>query len=136
MFNELKKYLNQNVMQTGNTSTNDKLESSFASSPNLDLDSNALLRLAKSALSLQRMQQAQVLSFDQSGLPVGDYAKWANKFNTDQDVRAYGWDMMSPDERKKVWDSIPKDKRDAFKQTVTNAQGLNLLSVPEQTNAQ
>jgi hypothetical protein len=142
MYNELKKYLNQNVMQTGNTSTNDKLESSFASSPNLNLDDNALLNLSKSALSLQRLQQAQVLAFDQATdkngnpLPVSDYSKWATKWSTGQDVRAFGWDLMTPAEREKVWNSIPADKRDAFKQSVGLAQSLNLFSPGATANAQ
>ena len=119
-----------------------QLESSFASSPNLNLDDNALLNLSKSALSLQRLQQAQVLAFDQATdkngnpLPVSGYSKWATKWSTGQDVRAFGWDLMTPAERKRVWNSIPADKRDAFKQSVGLAQSLNLFSPGATANAQ
>jgi hypothetical protein len=143
-YNQVRKFLNQQVTSNGDTSSNDKLAASFASNPNLSLDQASNVVLAKSMLSLQRLKQAQVLAFGQTGLGPDQYAKWASTWNTGQDVRAFGWDLMTPAERAKVWGSLPPNDpknpndpaspRNRFKQSVELAKGLNLFGAP--SNAQ
>jgi hypothetical protein len=137
-FDEAKKYLTDFVNQNGNTGTNDKLAASFAGNPNVGISNAAAVDVAKSALSLRRMKQAQLVEFEKSGLPDSDYTKWASQWNVGHDPRAYGFDLMSVDQRKKVLASLPEGKngapgpRDLFKLQVKAAHDAGIIKPPGQ----
>lgn len=129
-YDKAKKYLTDFVNQTGNSGTNDKLAAAFAGNPSVNISNAAATDVAKAALSLRRMKQAQLLAFENSGLPESDYAKFAGKWNTSHDPRAYGFDLMSVDQRRKVLESLPENKRDLLKMDVQDAVTNNLFRMP------
>lgn len=137
-FDEAKKYLTDFVNQNGNTGTNDKLAASFAGNPSVGISNAAAVDVAKSALSLRRMKQAQLVEFEKSGLPDSEYTKWASQWNLSHDPRAFGFDLMAPAQRKKVIESFPEGKdgkpgpRDMFKLQVMAAHNAGIIKPPSQ----
>lgn len=129
-FDEAHKYLTDWVRANGDNSTNDKLAASFSSNASTKISNAAAIDVAKSALSLRRMQQAQTAQFENSGLPESDYAKWASKWNSRQDPRVYGFDLMTPAQRQNVLKSLPAAKRDAFMLDVQKAEEAGVLNPP------
>jgi hypothetical protein len=129
-FDEAKKYLTDFVNQNGNSSTNDKLAAAFAGNPSVHISNAAAIDVAKSALALRRMKQAQLVDFEKSGLPDSDYTKRAAQWNINHDPRAYGFDLMSPDQRKKVLESLPKGKRELFMLDVQDALQNGIIKAP------
>jgi hypothetical protein len=135
-FDEAKKYLTDFVNQNGNSGTNDKLAAAFAGNPSVGISNAAAVDVAKSALALRRMKQAQLAEFEQSGKPDSEYAKSASQWNISHDPRAYGFDLMTPDQRKKVLESLPEGKngvpgpRDLFKLQVMQAHNAGIIKTP------
>jgi hypothetical protein len=137
-FDEAKKYLTDFVNQNGNTGTNDKLAAAFAGNPSVGVSNAAAVDVAKSALSLRRMKQAQLVEFEKSGLPDSDYTKWASQWNIGHDPRAFGFDLMTPEQRKNVISGLPEGKngkpgpRDLFKLQVVAAHNAGIIKPPGQ----
>ena len=138
-YDKAKKYLTDFVNQNGNSSTNDKLAAAFAGNPSVNISNAAAVDVAKSALALRRMKQAQLVAFEQSGLPDKDYAKFASKWAVGVDPRAFGFDMMTVAQRNAVLNSISDKKgkdgaaspRDLFKLQVEAAHESGLLHNPQ-----
>jgi hypothetical protein len=108
-FDEVKKYLTDNVNQNGDHSTNDKMAAAFAGNPSVEVSNAAASDVAKTALSMQRFKQAQILSYNRQAQhdPEG-YAQYAQKFASDYDPRAFGIDLMTPAARKALFASMAK----------------------------
>lgn len=134
-YDEAKKYLTDFVNQTGNSGTNDKLAAAFAGNPSVNISNAAAVDVAKSALALRRFKQAQLAAFEKSGDPEADYAKFSSKWNVNNDPRAFGFDLMTPKQRKAVLDSMPKNKRELFMMSVQDAAEQGLIRAPGQSQA-
>jgi len=130
-YDKAKKYLTDFVNQNGNSGTNDKLAAAFAGNPSVNISNAAAVDVAKTALALRRFKQAQLVAFEGSGKPDADFAKEAGKFARDHDPRAFGFDMMTPAERKKVIESLPKGKRELFMMDVQDAVSQGILKPPQ-----
>lgn len=111
-FDEAHKYLTDWVTANGDSSTNDKLAAAFASNASTKISNAAAVDVAKAALSLRRMKQAQLEEFEATGLPESQYGKWAAKWNREQDPRVYGWDYMNDSQKKAFLQSVTGPKRD------------------------
>lgn len=135
-FDETKKYLTDFVNQNGNLSTNDKMAAAFAGNPSVEISNASATDVAKTALALQRMKQAQILAFgeqrDQSGAPLtGDkYAEFAKNFAASQDPRAYGIDMMSPAAKQELDKEMPvgSEARRRFNESLKTALATGMIS--------
>ncbi|UPK28391.1 hypothetical protein [Bradyrhizobium sp. 195] len=130
-YDKAKKYLVDFVNQNGNAGTNDKLAASFAGNPSVNISNAAAVDVAKSALALRRVKQAQLAAFEQSGLPESEFGKFASKWNVMADPRAYGFDLMTPAQRKAVIESLPKGKRELFMLNVQDAVEQGLIKAPK-----
>lgn len=129
-FDEARKYLTQYASQAGNPNTNDKLAAAFAGNPNVGISNAASVDVLKTALSLRRLQNAQVSAFNASGEPPASYSQWAAKFNADQDPVAYGFDMLSPADRSKYVKGLSAPERDKFRTSLQTAMELGLVTPP------
>ena len=58
-FDEARKYLTQYARQNGSTGTNDQLAAAFEGNPSVGISNAAATTVAKTALSLARLQNAQ-----------------------------------------------------------------------------
>lgn len=130
-YDKAKKYLVDFVNQNGNSGTNDKLAASFAGNPSVNISNAAAVDVAKSALALRRMKQAQLAAFEQSSLPESEFGKFASKWNVAADPRAYGFDLMTPAQRKVVIEGLPKGKRELFMLNVQDAAEQGLIRAPK-----
>lgn len=136
-FDEAKKYLTDWVTANGDIGTNDKLAATFASNASTKISNAAAVDVAKSALALRRMKQAQVSEFAKTGLPDSAYAKWALQFNSNQDPTAYGYDMMTPQAQQRLVKSLkpgsPAYQRFTASLSVAHQNGL--INAPDKANA-
>jgi hypothetical protein len=130
-YDKAKKYLTDFVNQNGNSGTNDKLAASFAGNPSVNISNAAAVDVAKSALALRRMKQAQLVAFEHSGLRESDYAKFASKWNAHADPRAYGFDLMTPAQRKATLESMPKGRPELFMLNVQDAAENGMIRTPK-----
>lgn len=126
-----KKYLTDFARQNGDSGTNDKLAALFASNPSVNISNAAAQSVAKSALTLRRFQQARQVAFDTSGKDDQDFPKEAAKWAREHDVRAYGFDLMSADQRKKTLESLPAGKREMFMMDVQDALKNGIVKAPK-----
>lgn len=131
-FDEAKKYLTDWVMANGNVATNDKLAASFASNANVNISNAAAVDVAKAALALRRMKQAQVAAFEATNLPESQYTRWASDWNRKQDPRVYGFDLMTPKKRADLIKALPSGKRETFMLGVQEAAKFGLIRPPTQ----
>lgn len=129
-FDKAKKYLTDFVNQTGNSGTNDKLAAAFAGNPSVNIANASAIQVAKAALSLRRSQEARIKAFEDAGLPETDFAKFAGKWNREHDVRVFGWDLMTPDQRRAVMKDMPQGKRDLFQLDVEDAEKFGVIRPP------
>lgn len=139
-YDEAKKYLTDFVNQNSSGGTNDKLAAAFAGNPSVHISNAAASDVAKSALALRRMQQAQVMEFQKTGKPEDQYTRWASGWATGQDPRAYGFDLMSPQAQRKLISSLPlpgseeearTGTRKAFLESLAAAHRSGLVQPPD-----
>ena len=127
-YDKAKKYLTDFVNQTGNSGTNDKLAAAFAGNPSVGISNAAAVDVAKSALALRRLKQAEIVAFEKSGLPDQEFQKFSVRFNNEQDPRAYGVDLMSKDKLQKLIKGMSPEELKLFKTSVEIAH--NTKSIP------
>jgi hypothetical protein len=128
-FDEARKYLTQYASQAGNPNTNDKL-AAVAGNPNVGISNAASVDVLKTALSLRRLQNAQVTAFNQSGQAPASYNQWTAQFNSSQDPVAYGFDMLSGPERQKYVKGLSAPERQKFVNSLQVATQLGLVTPP------
>lgn len=131
-FDEAKKYLTDYVNQTGNSGTNDKLAAAFAGNPSVEISNAAAADVAKTALAMQRYNNAMFKSFESKGLTPDKYADHARQFSSDIDPRAFGLDLMSPDARKKMAAEMPpgSKEREKFNKSLAIAVATGMVKKP------
>jgi len=127
-YDEAHKYLTDWVTANGDSSTNDKLAAAFSSNASTRISNAAAVDVAKAALSLRKMKQAQLEEFHASGLPDDKFAKWASEWNRKQDPRVYGWDYMSDEQRKNMLRSTTGAKRDLMIMQIHQAAENGLIN--------
>lgn len=129
-FDELKKYLVQIGRSNGNSGTNDQLAAALAGSPGTTVSTLANKDILKTLLGMARLRNAQVLSFDQQGLPQSQYGQYASQFNNSADPRAYVFDMLDPSQRADLVKSLAPSQKTKFVQSLRNAVQLGLVTPP------
>lgn len=126
-YDKAKKYLTDFVNQTGNSGTNDKLAAAFAGNPSVGISNAAAVDVAKAALALRRMQQAELAAFEKSGLPEEQFQQFSVRFNNEQDPRAYGFDQMDQAKRKKLIENMSPEELVIFKKSLEFAHTSKIL---------
>lgn len=143
-FEQAKKYLVQAARTAGNTGTNDQLAAAFEANPNVTMNGATIDTVVKSNIALRKMQHAQTLLFGQQNLPASEYSKWISKNQNVLDPRAFGFDMMEPEAKTKLMNTIAtqdktgnwiakKDKKkefDKFEQSLSFANDAGLIEPP------
>lgn len=129
-FDEARKYLVQYARGAGDTGTNDKLAAAFAGNPSLGISNAASVDVVKTAISLRRLQNAQVRAFSASGQSPAGYSKWSTEFNATQDPVAYGFDMMDGAQRLKYFKGLSAEEKNKFLTSLKTAQQLGVIAPP------
>jgi hypothetical protein len=129
-FDEARKYLVQYARGAGDTGTNDKLAAAFAGNPSLGISNAASVDVVKTAISLRRLQNAQVRAFSSSQQSPAEYSKWSTEFNATQDPVAYGFDMMDGAQRLKYFKGLSGEEKNKFLTSLKTAQQLGVIAPP------
>jgi len=129
-FDEARKYLTQFARSAGDTGTNDKLAAAFAGNPNVGISNAASVDVLKTAMSLRRMQNAQVRAFSATGQNPADYGQWSTEFNAQQDPVAYGFDLMDQKDRQKYFSGLNDADKTKFVNSLNTATQLGLIAPP------
>lgn len=131
-YDKAKKYLTQIASESGSTGTNDKLAATFAANPSVGISNAAASDVAKSIMTMRRMDSALQQEWDRLGLPDNQYSKWLARRNAEVDPRAFGVDMMSPEAKNKLSETLKKSKneRDRFEKSLELAHSLGFVTPP------
>lgn len=131
-FQETRKYLTQIARQSGNTGTNDQLAAAFAGNPDITMSKAATENVLKSVIALRKMQHAQTLLAESEGIKPEDYSKWVAKNQNNFDARAFGFDIMSDDAKKKLVTELKKDPKalKKFEYSLQFAHDADLIAPP------
>lgn len=129
-YDEARKYLVQYARGAGDTGTNDKLAAAFAGNPSLGISNAAAQDVVKTALSLRRMQNAQIRAFASTGQSPSGYGKWSTQWNADNDPVAYGFDLMKGPERAKYFKGLSAPEKQKFLQSLQTATALGIVAPP------
>ena len=137
-YDEAQKYLTDWVNANGNISTNDKLAAAFAGNPSTKISNAAAVDVAKSALALRNMKQAQLQVFQQTKLAPDQYSEWvANKWSGKlDDPRAYGLPLMSSSAKAALDKSLTGPERLKFLSSLKAAKAGQVDNpIPGYSNA-
>lgn len=126
-FDSAKKYFTQYVNENGSTGTNDKLAAAFSGNPSTSISNAVAKDVAKTALSLAKMQVAMNQEFEKTGLPDDQYSKWQAKNFNKYDPRAFGVNLMTSETRSKLIKNMTADEKAKFKESVNAAEKLGLI---------
>lgn len=131
-FQETRKYLSQIARQSGNTGTNDQLAAAFEANPSITMSKAATENVLKSVIALRKMQHAQVLLAENEGIKPEDYSKWVAKNQNNFDARAFGFDIMSDEAKKKLVTELKKDPKalKKFEYSLQFAHDADLIAPP------
>lgn len=127
---EVQKYTTQLARAAGAAPNSDaQLAAAFAANPNVDMNNAAATDVAKVLLSLNRMQHAKVLASQAAGVQPQDYSKFASQWGSQQDPRAYGFDLMTPDAKAALKTELKANPAEAakFVASYQTAQQLGIL---------
>lgn len=130
-YDELRKTLTQYALAAGGTDTNDKLAATIAGSPNIGISQAANADLMRQVLALRNFQNAQQRTFDASGLSDEKATKFFADFAANQDARAYALDVMLPEARAKLINSLKGGEKEKFVQSLKTAIALGLVQPPQ-----
>lgn len=130
-FDEAKKYLTQYASnQPGAMGTDSRLASALTGNASTSINQLAAKDVVKTAIGLERMQQAKVQAFEGSGLPPNAYNKWQADWNKDVDPRVYVFDELSPSEKTKVISSLKTEEKAKFAAQLRQAEANGFVTNP------
>jgi hypothetical protein len=132
-FEQTRKYLTQIARSSGTTGTNDQLAAAFEANPSIKLSQAATTNVLKSVISLRKMEHAQTLLFNKTGLPPDQYSKWIATNQNVLDARAFGFDMMDKDAKSKLIGELKKDPKTLkrFEDSLQFAHDAELIEPPQ-----
>jgi len=133
---ELEKYLINNASQRAQNlgpHTNDGLAAATTGSPNVHINDLAGVDLIKAQIGLRRMEHVRTLENSKKG-PVA-YLGEKSKWGVNQDPRAYMIDMMTPEQVKKLHDSLKGEDRKRFNNSLRAAIESGVVAAPEAQSA-
>jgi hypothetical protein len=115
---EANKYLRAYAGQTRTADRSDRaLEQALGSNPNLDLTQGANLALVKNQIAMDRMDAALPVAFEKQFPSPADktkYLGYKSNYYQNTDPRAFQFDLMTPQERRAVVDSLGKPDSPAY----------------------
>ena len=131
-FQETRKYLSQIARTSGNTGTNDQLAAAFEANPSITMNQAATENVLKSVIALRKMQHAQTLLAESEGVKPEEYSKWVAKNQNNFDARAFGFDIMSDEAKKKLVTELKKDPKalKKFEYSLQFAHDADLIAPP------
>ena len=128
---ELEKYLTNNLQnraQNLGPHTNEGLATAATGAPNVNINDLAGVDLIKSQIMVRRMEHAQVLNAAAQG--PANYTQNKTTAASGLDPRAFGIDMMSPQQIQNLHQSLRGAEREKFNTSYGIAQRTGVISPP------
>lgn len=106
------KYLLKYAQGAQNAGRSDQaLSAALGSNPNLDLTQPANMHLIQSQVAMDRMDAAKATAFTNGfAAPGQSYKDFKSSYYQNFDQRAFQWDMLSPEDRRKALQDIGPSK--------------------------
>lgn len=119
-FEELNKYLTQYTNGLPMAGASDaRLASAITGNPSAHISTMANKDVVKALIGLERMKQTAITDFAATGGQPKDYADYLRTWQNTHDPRAFVFDMMDADARKKMVAGMKTDtERQAFARTL------------------
>lgn len=133
-YDEANKYLTQYAIGKAGAlgeGTNEKLAATLSGNASTSISNLAAQDVVKANMGLERMQQAQVTAFNQTGLPSSKYQKWSTAWNKEVNPGVFVWDSMDPAKRAATAKSMSPQQRQAFTQSYNWALQNKYIDGPQ-----
>jgi hypothetical protein len=128
-YSEANKYLTAAQLAVpGATRSNEGGATASAASPSVHIPKPAAQAVLQSMIGLRRMEQDQVMQWQQSGLPVQALPGFVSKFQTTADPRVYVWDQLSKQQQSKTLESMSPAQRKTFMDQITRADNHGIYN--------
>jgi hypothetical protein len=124
-YDKANKYLTQYALSQANSfgeGTDSKLATTLSGNASTSISNLAAQDVVRANMGLERMKQAQVQAFNQSGLPPSQYQKFATSWNSNVDPRVFIIDSMSDQGREKLRQSMTPQQLQTFTQEYSQAR--------------
>jgi hypothetical protein len=138
-YSELEKYANVLARSSGAAPNSDaQLLAAMSSNPNVTMNNAAAQDVAKTMLALQRMQHAAVASAQSAKVAPEGYSDFARQWGAQQDPRAYGVDLMSPEGKQALLTQLQSNPaaKAKFINSLKIADQSGTLNPPQSANGQ
>lgn len=133
-YDEANKYLTQYAAGTAaqyGPGTDAKLATAANGNASTHISNLAAQDVVKVNIGLERMKQAQLQAFDQSGQPPQNFGAFSSNWNRTTDPRAFMLDQMPAKDRAAMLSSMKPAELQAFRNSVRTAIGTGVLSASD-----
>lgn len=125
-YSQLEKYANVLARSSGAAPNSDaQLLAAMSSNPNVTMNNAAAQDVAKMMMSLQRMQHATIATAEAQNITPEKYSDYARQMGAQQDPRAYGVDLMSPEAKQALMKELASNP-------AAKAKFVNSLRIADQ----
>jgi hypothetical protein len=117
-YDEANKYLTQYAQQRAASfghATDAQLSAALTGNGNTHISNLAAQDVVKVNMALERMDQARMQQWSQTGLPPDQYSKWKSQFGAVMDPRVFVADQMEPKKVGAMLQKMNPKERDTFK---------------------
>lgn len=118
-YDEANKYLIQYAMNQAGAlgeGTDSKLATTLSGNANTHISNLAAQDVVRANMALERMNQAAVNSFGQTGLSPAKYSAWKAQFASRVDPRVFAYDMLDESKQRAMYNSMNDAQRKQFTQ--------------------
>lgn len=118
-YDEANKYLIQYAMNQAGAlgeGTDSKLATTLSGNANTHISNLAAQDVVRANMALERMNQAAVNSFGQTGLSPAKFSGWKAQFASRVDPRVFAYDMLDEGKQRAMYNSMNDAQRKQFTQ--------------------
>lgn len=136
-YDEANKYLTQlAASQPGAAHSDAQLATALAGNPSTHINNLAAQDALRANIALDRRANAAYLAFHQqypgtaAQVHANEWPAFQNDYTTKKDARAFMFDIMSPEQRSRLWSGMDGKQRQAFRSELRGAMATGLVQVP------
>ncbi|QQX91339.1 hypothetical protein IGS75_01465 [Gluconobacter sphaericus] len=136
-YDEANKYLTQlAASQPGAAHSDAQLATALAGNPSTHINNLAAQDALRANIALDRRANAAYLAFHQkypgteAQVHANEWPTFQNDYTTKKDARAFMFDIMSPEQRARLWSGMDGKQRQAFRSELRGAMETGLVQAP------
>ncbi|WP_336717559.1 hypothetical protein [Asaia bogorensis] len=131
------KYLTQlAASQPGAAHSDAQLATALAGNPSVHINNLAAQDAIRAGIALDRRANAAYLAFHQkypgseAQIHASEWPAFQSDYTTNRDARAFMFDVMSPEQRARMWGGMSQKDRAAFRKELQIAEMTHLVQAP------